>query len=173
MALRDGFLLSETWCRNLSIFFHRDEIKSHNYTCSLHNWVHKVYPNPKEIIIDGQKHNLTMVSNASPGTATPKMNGSFVHMWLMFLLTVHAHRMGTWNVPIRPLLTEIWVLQWLVFGWFWGWRTSDTRSARQNLGKKNTPQSWRPLLPSGCHGALPPALPHTAISQHVVQPVCH
>jgi hypothetical protein len=29
---------------------------------------------------DGQKHNSTMVSNASPGTATPKMNKSFVHM---------------------------------------------------------------------------------------------
>ena len=26
------------------------------------------------------KHNLTMVSNASPGTAAPKMNESFVHM---------------------------------------------------------------------------------------------
>ncbi len=30
--------------------------------------------------IDGQKHNLTMVSDASPGTATPKMNKSFIHM---------------------------------------------------------------------------------------------
>ncbi len=30
--------------------------------------------------IDGQKHNLTMVSDASPGTADPKMNKSFVHM---------------------------------------------------------------------------------------------
>jgi hypothetical protein len=30
--------------------------------------------------IDGHKHNLTMVSNASPGTATPKMIKSFVYM---------------------------------------------------------------------------------------------
>jgi hypothetical protein len=30
--------------------------------------------------IDGQKHNLTMVSYASSGTAAPKMNESFVHM---------------------------------------------------------------------------------------------
>jgi hypothetical protein len=30
--------------------------------------------------VDGQKHNSTMVSDASPGTATPKMNKSFVHM---------------------------------------------------------------------------------------------
>jgi hypothetical protein len=30
--------------------------------------------------IDGQKHNSTMFTNASSGTATPKMNKSFVHM---------------------------------------------------------------------------------------------
>jgi hypothetical protein len=30
--------------------------------------------------IDGLKHYLTMVSDASPGTAAPKMNKSFVHM---------------------------------------------------------------------------------------------
>jgi hypothetical protein len=31
-------------------------------------------------MIDGHKHNLTMVSNASPGAAAPKMNESFLHM---------------------------------------------------------------------------------------------
>ena len=31
-------------------------------------------------MIDGHKHNLTMVSDASPGTTTPKMNKSFIHM---------------------------------------------------------------------------------------------
>ncbi len=31
-------------------------------------------------MIDGQKHNSTMVSNASPCTAAPKMNKSFVYM---------------------------------------------------------------------------------------------
>jgi hypothetical protein len=30
--------------------------------------------------MDGQKHNSTMVSDDSPGTATPKMNVSFIHM---------------------------------------------------------------------------------------------
>jgi hypothetical protein len=30
--------------------------------------------------IDGQKHNSTMVSDASLGTAAPRMNESFVHM---------------------------------------------------------------------------------------------
>jgi hypothetical protein len=44
-------------------------------------------PNPTILLldlsvlsIDGQKHNWTMVSNASPGTTAPKMNKSFVHM---------------------------------------------------------------------------------------------
>jgi hypothetical protein len=30
--------------------------------------------------LDGHKHNLTMVSDASPGIAAPKMNKSFIHM---------------------------------------------------------------------------------------------
>jgi hypothetical protein len=30
--------------------------------------------------IDGRKNNLSMVSNASPGTAAPKMNKSLVNM---------------------------------------------------------------------------------------------
>jgi hypothetical protein len=53
-----------------------------------------------------QKHNSTMVSDASPGTADPKMNESFVHQ-RRCLPTVHAHRMATLNVPIRPLLMTI------------------------------------------------------------------
>jgi hypothetical protein len=47
-----------------------------------------------------------MVSHASPGTAAPKMNKSLVHM-AHCLPTMHAHRMGTWNIPIQPLLMEI------------------------------------------------------------------
>jgi hypothetical protein len=31
-------------------------------------------------MIDGRKHNSTMVSNASPGTTTPKINKTFIHM---------------------------------------------------------------------------------------------
>jgi hypothetical protein len=31
-------------------------------------------------MIDGHKNNSTMVFDASPGTAAPKMNASFVHM---------------------------------------------------------------------------------------------
>ncbi len=66
--------------------------------------------------IEGQKHNANMVSDASPGTAAPNLS----FMWLMCLPTVHAHRMGTWNVPIQPLLMEIWggtvVDFWVVLG---------------------------------------------------------
>jgi hypothetical protein len=50
----------------------------------------------------------------------------------------------------------------LIFWWFGGWGTSDTRLARQKLGKKNTPQSWWPPLPYGRHGAL---LRHCRIDQ--------
>jgi hypothetical protein len=36
--------------------------------------------NLRKSSIDGHKHNSTMVFDASPGTATPKMNKSFIHM---------------------------------------------------------------------------------------------
>jgi hypothetical protein len=34
----------------------------------------------RKSMIDGHKHNSTIVSDASPGTAAPKMNKSFIHM---------------------------------------------------------------------------------------------
>jgi hypothetical protein len=52
------------------------------------------------------KHNSTMVSDASPGTADPKMNEPSV-IQRRCLTTVHAHRMATSNVPIRSLLMMI------------------------------------------------------------------
>jgi hypothetical protein len=61
--------------------------------------------------------------------------------------------------------------QWLGFGLFWGLGTSDMQLARQKLGKTHTPQSWRPPSPYGRHGALLPASPHTAISQHAARQV--
>jgi hypothetical protein len=36
--------------------------------------------NLRKSMIGGHKHNSTMVSDASPGTATPKMIRSFIHM---------------------------------------------------------------------------------------------
>jgi hypothetical protein len=59
--------------------------------------------------------------------------------------------------------------QW--FGWVWGRGTSNTRLTRWKLGKQSTPQSWRPPLPYGGHGALPLAPLHTTISQYAVQQV--
>ena len=52
------------------------------------------------------KHNSTMVSDASPGVADPKMNESFVHT-AQTSLEVDTHRMGSCGVPIQRLLTEI------------------------------------------------------------------
>ncbi len=74
---------------------------------------------------------------------------------------------GTWVV--WPCMHIGWVLQaspsnhywrrhevgqWLGFGWFWGWGTSDTQLARQKLGK-NTSQPWRPPSPYGRHASPP------------------
>jgi hypothetical protein len=59
------------------------------------------------------KHNSTMVSDASPGTADPKINES-LFIQRRCLPTVHAHRMATSNVPIRPLLMMI--RGWTVVG---------------------------------------------------------
>ncbi len=84
----------------------------------------------------------------------------------MHLSPMHAQRMGTSNVLIRQVLMEIFGWTMVVFFWFWSWRMFDMQLARQKLGKKNTPPPWRPPLPYGRHGAPPPALPHTTISQH-------
>jgi hypothetical protein len=79
--------------------------------------------------------------------------------WVLEMSTLD-HYLRRYEVP-----------QWLVFGWFWGWGTLDTRLARQKLGKKNTPQSWQPPSPYGRHGALLQAPPHTEISQHAARQV--
>ncbi len=52
--------------------------------------------------------------------------------------------------------------QWLVFGWFWGWGTSDLQLARQNLGKKTHPNHGghhRPMV------AMVPSPRHRCIQQ--------
>ncbi len=72
--------------------------------------------------------------------------------------------------PSNPYWWRYEVGQWLVFGWFWGWGTSDTWLGWK-LGKINTPQPWWPPLLYGHHG-LPPLVPlHITISQHAVQQV--
>ncbi len=66
--------------------------------------------------VDGQKHNSTMVSDASPGTATPKMNKSFVHM-----VHVSSNRAcaqdGYLKCPHPTIIDED--MRW-DSGWFWG-----------------------------------------------------
>ena len=84
-------------------------------------------------------------------------------------------RMRTgWELQMSPS-DHYWrrylVGQWLVFGWFGGCGTSDTRLARRKLGKKNTPQPWRPPSSHGRHGAPPQAPPQTTIIQHAMRQV--
>jgi hypothetical protein len=120
--------------------------------------------------IDGQKHNSTMVSNVSPGTATPKINKSFVHM-----AHVSFDRACTQDGYLKhPHPTIIdgdmrWDSGWFLCGF--GVRGHWTRD---QLGgsqvKKHTP-TWRLPLHYGRHGALLLALPHTAISQHAARQV--
>ncbi len=111
-----------------------------------------------------------MVSDASPGTAAPKMNKSFIHMVYVSSGRACAQE-GYLKGPHPTIIDGYEVGQWLGFGWFGGQGTSDMQLARWKLSKKNTPQSWRPPLPYSRHGALPPALLHTTISQHAAQQV--
>ncbi len=115
-----------------------------------------------------------------------------IQPWFPFCVTRHRHPQDEQifcsygSCVFRPCICTGWVLetslsnhywwryevgQWLVFGWFWGWGTSDTWLARQKLGKNNTPQSWRLPSPYGRHGALLPAPPHTTTSQHAARQV--
>ncbi len=104
-------------------------------------------------------------------TPPPPRWTNLLFMWLMCLSTVHAHRLEFEVSPSDHYWRRYEVGQWLVFGWFGSWGTLDTQLAWRKLGKNNIPQSWRPPSPYGSHGALLPAPPHTAISQHVAQQV--
>jgi hypothetical protein len=106
-----------------------------------------------------------MASNASPGTATPKMNESFVHM--AHVSSDHACAQDGYLKRPHPNIIDgdmRWDSGWFLGG-FWSWGTSNTRLAWQKLGKNIHPNH------GGCHGALPPAPPHTTISQHAAQQV--
>ncbi len=52
--------------------------------------------------------------------------------------------------------------QWLVFGWFWGWGTSDTQLAWGKLGKKTHPNHGGHRRPTA---AMLPSLRHRHIKQ--------
>jgi hypothetical protein len=95
-------------------------------------------------MIDGQKHYSTMIYDALTGTATPKMNKSFVHMAHVSSDCACAQ---DWYLkhPSEHYCQRYEVGQWLVFGWFWGWGTSDTQLARRKQAKKTHPNH------GGCH----------------------
>ncbi len=61
-------------------------VESTRYSCNLSLIYEQVHYS--------QKHNLTMVSDALPGTAAPKMNKSFIHM-AHVSFNCAVHRMGT------------------------------------------------------------------------------
>jgi hypothetical protein len=52
--------------------------------------------------------------------------------------------------------------RWLVFGWFWGWGTSDMRLARRTLGKKTHPNHGSRHPPTA---AMVPSSQHRRIQQ--------
>jgi hypothetical protein len=52
--------------------------------------------------------------------------------------------------------------QWLVFGWFWSWGTSDTQLARQKLGKNTHPNHGGRHCPMA---AMVPSTRHCCIQQ--------
>ena len=73
--------------------------------------------NLRKSTIDGHKHNSTMVSDASPGITTPKMN-IFLFIWLMCL---SAKLRTGWVLEMSPSDHYKWryeVGKWLAFGWF-------------------------------------------------------
>jgi hypothetical protein len=68
-------------------------------------------------MIDGHKHNSTMVSDASPGTAAPKMNKSFVHMLAHFSSDSACAQDGYLKSPYPAIIDRD--MRW-DSGWFLG-----------------------------------------------------
>jgi hypothetical protein len=53
----------------------------------------------------------------------------------------------------------------MVFGWIWGWGTSDTQLARRKLGKKTHPNHGGHHHPTA---AMVPSLQHCHIQQSAI-----
>jgi len=105
------------------------------------------------------KHNSTMVSYASPGTAEPKINESFLHTAQM-----SSDRACTQDGYFkRPHPTIIDGDKRSDSGWFCVGFGVGGRFTRD--------RPWRPPSPYGHHGVPPPAPPHTTISEHAVRQV--
>ncbi len=68
-------------------------------------------------IIDGHKNKSTIVSDASPSTAAPKMNKSFVHM--AHVSSNHACAQDGWLKCPHPTIIDgdmRWDSFWVVWG---------------------------------------------------------
>jgi hypothetical protein len=63
--------------------------------------------NLRKSTIDGQEHNLTMVSNASPGTAINKMNKSFVHMAMAHVSSNRAFAQDGYLKRPHPTIIDV------------------------------------------------------------------
>ena len=76
------------------------------------------------------KHNLTIISAASPSPANPKMVKLYNHT----AQTSSSHKCaedGHLKCPDLPNIDgDIWLDWWLIFCWFWVWQTSDAQLAR-------------------------------------------
>jgi hypothetical protein len=81
-----------------------------------------------------------MVSDASPGIADPKMNGSFVHT-VQTSLERRYSQDGYLRRPHRTIIDgDMWSDSGWIFGWIWGCEAPNTRLVRRKLGKnKHTP----------------------------------
>jgi hypothetical protein len=71
-----------------------------------------------------------------------------------------------WVLETSPSNYSYWwrceVEQWLIFGWFWGWETSDTQLARWKLGKNTHPNHGGRHHPTA---AMVPSPRHRSIKQ--------
>ncbi len=103
--------------------------------------------------IDGYKHNSTMVSDASQGTATPKINESFIHM--AHVSSNRACAQDGYSKRPHPTIIDGDMRQdsGLVFGWFLNWGTPDTHQLGGSQVKTHTPimaaaiALWLPWCP--------------------------
>jgi hypothetical protein len=103
-------------------------LKCTRYSC-------KYISNLRKSMIDGHKHNSTMVSEASPGTAAPKMNVSFVHM--AHMCSNRACAQDGYLKRLHPIIIDgdlRWDSGWFLSGFGVGGHW--TQLARRKLGKK-------------------------------------
>ncbi len=127
------------------------------------------------------KHNSTMVSDASPGTAAPNMNKYFVHM--AHVSSDHAFTQDGYLKRPHPAIIDgdmRWDSGWFLAGFgiigeqcVVAWQQNRRNRTRRQVFLHNWTsrinQSWWSPLSYGHHGAPLLALKHTTISNHTMQ----